>query len=186
MAMKGHSAFPELPDWNFNIRLFSAIPRTLIGWVGFRGFLFSCRDAVGIFYSPHRQSRVHAGIMSFVDFSERFLLQSVRKVNDTNNIINDFLPLLCCTLLRVALWVSNFVEIFCRHNGGTNASKNETSQIRTAHSQNFGNRISAIDSFKEQKQYLLFLHPPSKTITGVCIGRNQCVRLWFFWWGGWT
>ena len=47
MAIKGYSAFPKIGS--LNIRLFSVIPRTLVGEV-----LSLCSDAIGVFYSPSR------------------------------------------------------------------------------------------------------------------------------------
>ena len=51
--------------WNLTIRLFSVISRTLVG-----GILPLCRDAVGVFYSPHRQ--VNLKIEDIEKFLEEF------------------------------------------------------------------------------------------------------------------
>ena len=41
--------------WNLTIRLFSVIPRTLVGE---GGFLPLCRGAIGVFYSPSRLGNI--------------------------------------------------------------------------------------------------------------------------------
>ena len=52
MAIKRYSGFPKLQHyWSIIIRLFSVICKTFVG-----GVLLLCRDAVGVFYNPSRQS----------------------------------------------------------------------------------------------------------------------------------
>ena len=55
MVIKGYSAFPKAHGL-LELQLFSAISRTLVGWV-----LPLCREAVDVFYSPNRLGQLWRG-----------------------------------------------------------------------------------------------------------------------------
>ena len=94
--MNGCYTFPKAPTslWNFTIRLFRVISRTIV--VG-GGVLTFCRNAVGVFYSPRQQGKqwdasewtsvqhenyIHTNIHQVMLETKAFTSLKIKKVDD--------------------------------------------------------------------------------------------------------